>query len=605
MSPLTNFAQLFKHIPSIVLLFDDCFKICGASDFFLEHSGITPGQLEKMELVDFVYAAEREEIEKALMAFVESGEQATEFNFRTINLGKKVEYYRMQLCRTGENLDVCYMGVAHPLTDLKNEILNLKAEKVRYKKLEHIGNIGLWELDLVLNKLTWSSETYLIHKVPESEDLQIETAINFYHPDDRAKIQNAVQHCLENGEEYNLNLRIINRANEVIWVNTRGEPLKNKAGKIVKIYGTFQDITQTLADQKLAHTYQSILDSFAIVAKTDKFGEITYVNEQFCQISGYTRSELIGKHHSLLNSGVHPVEFWQNFWQTIQSGKTWRQDVCNRAKDGSLYWVDTFVSPLFDSNQNIDGFMAVRIEITEKKLLESQVEVERERATIHAQLASIGEMSAGIAHEINNPLSVLKGMADLLPRKVESKEGILSVQASLHRAIDRITKIVKGLKRLSHQSLNEKGDVALLSDIMNDTLDFCKEILSKKGVDIQVGEIPVAKVQCHPVQISQVLLNLINNARDAIALNDEKWIRVESTYDDESIFIKIIDSGHGIAPEIAQKMMEPFFTTKTVGKGTGLGLSLSLRIIKEHQGKLEYLADEPNTTFLIQLPRHK
>lgn len=167
---------------------------------------------------------------------------------------------------------------------------------------------------------------------------------------------------------------------------------------------------------------------------------------------------------------------------------------------------------------------------------------------------------------------------------------------------DRIGKIVRGLRTFSRASDNDPFERTQLNVIFKETLDLCSEKFKFYGVNLEISPIPPVQISCRPSQISQVLLNLFNNANDAVELLSEKWIRVDFKQTDQMMSISITDSGPGIPMEVADKIMEPFFTTKEVGKGTGLGLSITKGIIEAHKGKFWYNKNSPHTQFIIELP---
>ena len=149
------------------------------------------------------------------------------------------------------------------------------------------------------------------------------------------------------------------------------------------------------------------LDQAAIVATTDHRGIITYVNDKFCEISKYSREELIGQDHRIINSAYHPKEFIRNLWLTIARGEVWRGEIRNRAKDGSFYWVDTTIVPFLDAARKPRQYLAIRSEITKRKAAEQQL-------TDQAALAQLGQLAAVVAHEVRNPLAGVKGSLQVL-----------------------------------------------------------------------------------------------------------------------------------------------------------------------------------------------
>ena len=136
-------------------------------------------------------------------------------------------------------------------------------------------------------------------------------------------------------------------------------------------------------------------------------GKIAYVNEKFCQISGYSEAELLGEDHRIINSGYHPKEFFRTLWTTIGSGQIWTGEIRNRAKSGEIYWVDTTIVPFLDDRGKPYQYVAIRFEITERKRAEARL---REQET----LARLGEMAAVVAHEVKNPLAGIRGAVQVI-----------------------------------------------------------------------------------------------------------------------------------------------------------------------------------------------
>lgn len=228
--------------------------------------------------------------------------------------------------------------------------------------------------------------------------------------------------------------------------------------------------------------------------------------------------------------------------------------------------------------------------------------------SIHsAKMAALGEMAAGIAHEINNPLTILSGFSKLIQRELSSEHPDLQkVKGHVEKVVDtskRIEAIVKGLKTFSTPDAASPFTIHPLSSLIEDSVSLCGDRFGKGRVALKVSCDEDLRVNCRPVQISQVILNLLGNAYDAIEKLEERWVQVEAKSFDSRILLTVTDSGKGIHPEVAKKMMEPFYTTKEVGRGTGLGLSISLGIARDHAGVLAYDPGSEHTRFVLDLPR--
>lgn len=236
------------------------------------------------------------------------------------------------------------------------------------------------------------------------------------------------------------------------------------------------------------------------------------------------------------------------------------------------------------------------------------VHLERQRAKVVSQskMASLGEMAGGIAHEINNPLTIILNRANLLRFKVEkgscSQKVIIEELLKIEKTVERISRIIKGLRALSRNAEHDPMSLVDLSAVIDDALSVCREKFLSRGIQFSVETESPLQIWCRPAQISQILLNLLNNAFDAIKDQGTPWIRVNAERIGSRLNLTVEDSGYGIAENIREKLMQPFFTTKEVGQGTGLGLSISKSLAEDHGGTLFYDQSSRHTRFVLELP---
>lgn len=241
----------------------------------------------------------------------------------------------------------------------------------------------------------------------------------------------------------------------------------------------------------------------------------------------------------------------------------------------------------------------------------TQIRLEAEYGAMVAnssRLASLGQMASGMAHEINNPLAIIQMHAHQLKRLLKDDQfnTVTAVRSAavIEETVFRINKIITGLQSFGRDAGNDPIMEVPLAEIVNNTLQFTTERFMARGIEIKKNNFPAALVLCRPVQISQVIFNLLNNSFDAI--NDfqkNKWIQLEIYEQDHDVCLVVSDNGTGIDPEIRDKIFHPFFTTKEVGAGAGLGLSSSLGIIEANHGELTLIDDAENTTFILTLPK--
>lgn len=235
-----------------------------------------------------------------------------------------------------------------------------------------------------------------------------------------------------------------------------------------------------------------------------------------------------------------------------------------------------------------------------------ELEIRRKLDAHTSKLSSLGEMAAGIAHEINNPLAIISSHCIVLKKQVDRdqitpallKESLNKMEQTVHR----IAKIVRGLKSLSRNTQNDLLAPVELKVIIENASELCREKFRQKMVNLKIDPIPEMSLHCREAEIVQVLLNLLTNAFDAVEALEEKWIHLTFKTSDHSLTMYFIDSGKGIPDDVYQNLMHPFFTTKEVGKGTGLGLPISKGIIENHGGKIYLDRKAGNTTFVIELP---
>lgn len=237
-----------------------------------------------------------------------------------------------------------------------------------------------------------------------------------------------------------------------------------------------------------------------------------------------------------------------------------------------------------------------------------QLQTEKVRSLSSAKMATLGEMASGIAHEINNPLGIIQGYSEYLRilclEEHLRRDQLENVSEKIRSGTERISKIINGLRRFSRDGSRDPFEMSSLKSIIEQTLILCKEKIQFHGIDLKVDVTQAEiSVPCRPVEISQVLLNLLHNAVDALEQSELKLISIEVRAEDDTISIEVRDSGPGIPENLQTKIMQPFFSTKPVGKGTGLGLSIAKTIMSGHRGRLDLHTSPLGTCFTMVLPR--
>lgn len=232
---------------------------------------------------------------------------------------------------------------------------------------------------------------------------------------------------------------------------------------------------------------------------------------------------------------------------------------------------------------------------------------QQSRAALNTRMSALGEMASGIAHEVNNPVAIIDGKAKQLSYLANlgnaSPEMIRKNAEVISKTALRIAKIVKGLRHFARDADRDPYQRVGAKQIIENALEFCTERFKNSNVDLQVSPIREGlEIDCRPSQISQALLNILNNSFDAVKGQSEQWVRVEVTEQGTHVEVSITDSGAGIAPEHRDKILQPFFTTKQVNEGVGLGLSVSKGLIESHRGVLRVDPKSSNTRIVVTLP---
>jgi PAS domain S-box-containing protein len=370
--------------------------------------------------------------------------------------------------------------------------------------------------------------------------------------------------------------------------------------------GVLASSLKELADIKFA------LDQSTIVAITDQRGIINYVNDEFCRISKYSRDELLGQDHRIINSRYHPQEFIRNLWTTIAAGQVWKGEIRNRAKDGSIYWVDTTLVPFLDSDGKPYQYVALRHDITQRKLAEEQVLKQAAELQRAAQLSFVGELAAGLAHEIKNPLAGIQGAVDILIRRRDKNDPEREALEGMRHEVQRIDHTVRALLDRARPRLVSVR-ASSLPEIVGRAVNLARAqstnvATSEHRVDIDFDppEPPII-ISIDPAQIEDAVLNLIINAIEATDGDGQIKIRVGRSNDDQAeefmdeAIVEVSDNGRGISEEDLKRIFNPFFTTRP--GGTGLGLPAVRRIARAHGGRVDVESSLGHgSTFTLYLP---
>ncbi len=397
----------------------------------------------------------------------------------------------------------------------------------------------------------------------------------------------------------------------------------------------------------MTEQYKEAIQNSNIVSKTDTEGIITFVNDEFCNISGYSRSELIGQNHNIVRHPDVNEEVFALLWDTIKSKKTYKSTVKNLAKDGSSFYVNTTVTPILDENDNIVEYIAIRYDVTKEvflkeQLLKKEIEYEELNKTLEKRVAkktkelkelnmtlekrieeeitknekkqrvmfwqsrhaSLGQMLANIAHQWRQPLTELS-LAMFSIKKAAQNEN----QDDLNKFYNESKNIIKNMSNTIDDFTNfftpqKEKHYFNISESIKESIGLLDKIINDEMINIKTDFIDI-KVLGVTNELTQVVINLITNSKDAFISNSIliKEINISIKKRKKFVLIEIQDNAGGISKTNIDKIFEPYFTTKHKSRGTGLGLFMSKMICEQGlNGTIDVKSGKKTTTFSIKIP---
>jgi PAS domain S-box-containing protein len=500
------------------------------------------------------------------------------------------------------------------------DISRIKRSEEFLTQIQKEAKIGGWSLNIKDFSTSWTDETYRIHEVPLGTPTDTQRGINFFHPDWQEKISKYVKDCIEKKKPYDDIFRFITAKGRHIWARATGAPVLDKAGNVTKLIGTFQDVDSLMQITERLHTTTEKLNSilanspgvvYQFQINADGYAFFPYASQQSEDL--YERSaEELEKDPALMIKMTHPEDV-PDLQQKITTSKDelshfdWSGRILTGT--GKIKWIRAKSVPQ-RLDQNTVLWTGIMMDITREKELEINLTHQRKIAEHSARLASIGELAAGVGHEINNPLAIVMGNNEKIRRHLEVTQGADSVMLDTIRkqkdAADRIRKIVHGLRSLARAGRNDDEQTSDPSDAFITTIDLVAEIYAKEGVSIRVQrtETPTL-VKCSTTQLQQILMNLVSNAKDAAKANPNPTIIASLSDAKDFVKISVKDNGTGISKENEPKIFSAFFTTKEVGQGTGLGLAISKSIVDLIGGHISFSTGTSGTTFDVMIPKVK
>jgi two-component system, NtrC family, sensor kinase len=484
-----------------------------------------------------------------------------------------------------------FIAVQSDITDRKQAEATLRERESFYRCTIETASEGVWMFDAD-SKTTFANSRMAEMLGYKVEEILGRSLFQFMDREERAIAQAYVQRRKQGIRERH-DFKFTRKDGSHLWAIVSATPMFDSEGQFSGVLRMITDISdRKQAEAELRQTLQELkfekfaLDQSAIVSNTNEFGIITYVNDQFCELFQYSREELIGKTHKIVNSGYHSPEFFKQLWSTIHQGNVWRGEIKNQAKDGTFFWLDTTIVPFLNTRGEPHQYVAIRTDITDRKQAEEAVRLsESQLRTKNQELAkalrdvhqtqsmmvqnekmvSLGQLVAGVAHEINNPVSFIYGnvqhaddyFKDLLkmlqlyqqeypkPTSVIQDEiddvdlnfllkDLPKLLNSMKMGAERIRQIVLSLKNFSRLDEAEQKQVDIHEGIESTLLILQHRLKETAGhpkilLQKEYGNLP--RVQCYAGQLNQVFMNILGNAIDALeeAMETGQWAEGEQS----------------------------------------------------------------------------
>lgn len=532
----------------------------------------------------------------------------SDFEFVTAQ-GKKKWVHSKGFPKVDKNGNVTsILGTFQDITLKKLNEIELKSSKDYLDLALEGAGLGIWDWCLLDQSVKFDERWAQMLGLNVSEiPMELSTWESRVHPDDLKKCYSDIKAYMDGHTEYYENVhRMRHKDGHWVYILDRGRFSDwDKDGNPIRFTGTHFNISELEGTkQKLSLLYQNSPFGFAFC---DTAGTLRDMNKKFEEITGYSADEL----KKLSYWDITPEKYRDeelNLLKTLKStGRygPYRKEYKN--KKGQLVPVELngFIIKDFDGKE---GIWSIVEDVTQKVAQEKELLNQKQFAAHHAKLASIGELAAGVGHEINNPLAIVKGYLCVLEKKIEKGSidfnEIRSYVDKINVAIERITRIVQGLRTFSRSDASEVSNFSP-TDAIEESFDMLNEIYEKDGIRLTFKnqlDKPCA-VHGNRGKFQQIIMNLVSNAKDATQGKPVRTINLNIQNQESKLTIEVVDNGCGFPDSLKEKIFAPFFTTKEVNKGTGIGLSLVHSFIKELGGniRVESKVGE-GSKFTLELP---
>lgn len=644
-----RYRAIFEQaVDSISLIDAETAEILEFNDAAHKNLGYTRGEFQRLTISDIEAAESHHEVLYHVNRLAEKGTGFLETRHRTKSGDLRDVLVSARIVALQKRKAL--LSVWHDITGPKLAEEALRESEHRYRVLFEEAPVPLWEQDFsqvkrnidllkqegvkdfrgyfdqnpekvteyagVVIILEVNKAVLELHEATAKEDLQEGLSLLFTEQSIGSFKEELVAIAEERTDcEFETTVKTLRGKEKFVYLKWSAVPGYEET--MERVYVSTIDITnRKRAEGELKKLSTAITQSPVSVVITDPQGNIQYVNPKFCRLTGYSAEDVLGKNPRILRNGEAAKEVYEQLWETILAGKTWRGEFHNKKKNGEPYWEDAVISAILDDSGVITHFLAVKEDITERK------HAEEERAILESQLhrsqrlETIGTLTGGIAHDFNNILTPIMGYAEMARHRVPSSNPISAMLERIFEGTHRAKELVEQILLFSQHTEKQRKPVNLqlivqeAVKLLRPSIPATIEI--RQRIDVSCG-----RVSADASQIHQVIVNLCTNAWQAMeekggALTIElKHVEVDAATarlhpnlnEAEYVRLSVIDTGIGMTDLTLDRVFEPFFTTKAVDKGTGMGLSVAHGIARGHGGDILVSSEQgKGSTFHVYLP---
>lgn len=533
-----------------------------------------------------------------------------------INKQERLSIERRYLCKEGAYKWIAWeitidwteelvYSSGRDITDKKKTEEAERKAKERLEEAQEFARLGYWEFDAITGENYWSDELLQLCGLTRDESASnLDAFMQMVHPDDKNLIINSMK-MPPKDNEFELEIRLIRSNDEIVWIHEKVKYDQDSSGKVIRWYGVVRDISlRKLNEDKLMESeakFKELVENLGEVIWIRQGGKLVYISPAYEQVWGRTCQSLYKNPQSFIDS-IHPEDKERILQAFLNDNyNNTNQDLLEDQyriirPDGTERWIWLRKFPILDDAGKLIRHVGICYDVTKIKEYEEEVlknKMEKEMARLD-RLSLVGEMAAGIGHEVRNPMTTVRGFLQLLSRKEDCLKYNEFFTLMIDE-LDRANSIITEFLSLAKDRVVEL-EVQSLKEIVQDIFPLIQAdgLVSEKNIVMELEE--VAKIPLDKKEIRQLILNLVQNGSQAMLPGGT--IKIRTFMEKEEVVLAVSDEGSGITPQVLEKIGTPFFTTKE--NGTGLGLAVCYSIVARHNAKIDIDTGSKGTTFFVR-----